>query len=171
MRKKAEKRIGFSACFLRKEDAMTLQEALDIVDEMKPNMMSRKLKLKYLTEIEQLIFDEIVSKHYPKGWTPPRTIRPAEDPMDRQEEEAAEEQEKPEKPVYNEQSDDGTVMIVPDPYSMVYIYWVMSKIDIQNQEDARYNIDRAHFENAYNTMSDWWTREHMPVQKTREFRL
>ena len=42
---------------------MTLQEALDIVDEMKPNMMSRPLKLKYLTEIEQLIHDEIVMTH------------------------------------------------------------------------------------------------------------
>lgn len=125
---------------------MTLQEALDITDEMKPNMMSRKLKVKYLTEIEQLIHAEIVMKH----------VHP-------EEAEAV--------PVYTEQSDDGTVLIVPDPYSMVYVYWLMSKIDIQNQEDGRYNIDRAHFENAYDTMSDWWTREHMPIARTREFRL
>ena len=125
---------------------MTLQEVLDIVDEMKPNMMRRKLKMKYITEIEQLIHDEIVMKH-------------------------AHTEEQETKPVYTESSDPGTVLIVPDPYSMVYVYWLMSKIDMQNQEDGRYNIDRAHFENAYNTMSDWWTREHMPVQKTREFRL
>lgn len=125
---------------------MTLQEALDQVDELKPNMMSRKLKVKYLTEIEQLIHAEIVMKH-----------------------EHPEEAEA--KPVYSEQSDQGTELIVPDPYSMVYVYWLMSKIDIQNQEDGRYNIDRAHFENAYETMSDWWTREHMPIQRTREFRL
>ena len=125
---------------------MTLQEVLDIVDEMKPNMMRRNLKMKYITEIEQLIHDEIVMKH-------------------------AHTEEQEAKPVYTESSDPGTVLIVPDPYSMVYVYWLMSKIDMQNQEDGRYNIDRAHFENAYNTMSDWWTREHMPVQKTREFRL
>ena len=125
---------------------MTLQEALDQLDEMKPNMMSRKLKVKYLTEIEQLIYDEIVMRH-----------------------------EHPElmggKPVYNEDSDDGTVLIIPDPYSSVYLYWLMTKVDIQNQEDARYNIDRQHFESAYDTMSDWYTREHMPKQMTREFRL
>ena len=125
---------------------MTLQEALDQVDELKPNMMSRKLKIKYLTEIEQLIHDEIVMAH---EHTEEQAIRPA----------------------YSEQSDEGTVLIVPDPYSMVYVYWLMSKIDIQNQEDARYNIDRAYFENAYDTMSDWWTRAHMPVQRTREIRL
>ena len=125
---------------------MTIQEALDQLDEMKPNMMSRRLKVKYLTEIEQLIHGEIVMNH-----------------------EHAEEEE--EKPVYTEDSDPGTVLIIPDPYSSVYLYWLMTKVDIQNQEDARYNIDRQHFENAYDTMSDWYTREHMPKQMTREFRL
>ena len=125
---------------------MTIQEVLDQLDEMKPNMMSRKLKVKYLTEIEQLIYDEIVLKHVQ-----------AEEPAG--------------KPVYTEDSDPGTVLIIPDPYSSVYLYWLMTKVDIQNQEDARYNIDRQHFENAYDTMSDWYTREHMPKQMTREFRL
>lgn len=124
---------------------MTIQEALDQLDEMKPNMMSRKLKVKYLTEIEQLIYDEIVLKHV--------------------------QAEETEKPVYTEDSDPGTVLIIPDPYSSVYLYWLMTKVDIQNQEDARYNIDRQHFETAYDTMSDWYTREHMPKQMTREFRL
>ena len=125
---------------------MTLQEALDIADAMKPNMMDRQLKVKYLTEIEQLIWAEILMRH---AHTPEQEV----------------------KPVYTEETDPGTVLIVPDPYSMVYVYWLMSKIDIQNQEDARYNIDRAHFENEYDTMSDWWTRTFMPIQYTREFRL
>ncbi len=125
---------------------MTLQEALDIIDEMKPNMMKRDLKIKYITEIEQLIHDEILMNH---EHTP--------------EEETC--------PVYTEETLPGTVLIVPDPYSMVYVYWVMTKIDMQNQEDARYNVDRSHFENEYDAMSDWWTRNKMPIQKTREFRL
>ena len=75
------------------------------------------------------------------------------------------------KPEYTEQTDPGTNLLVPDPYSMVYIYWLMSKIDIQNQEDGRYNIDRAHFENAYNTMSDWWNRTFTPNQTARELRI
>ena len=125
---------------------MTIQEALDTADEMKANMMKPRLKLKYLTEIEQLIHDEIVMTH----------------------EHTAEEEEKP---VYTEETEPGTDLVVPDPYSMLYVYWLMSKIDIQNQEDIRYNDDRMHFENAYNTMSDWWTRHRMPIQRTREFLL
>ena len=125
---------------------MTLQEALDIADEMKPNIMSRKLKVKYITEIEQLIHSELVMTH-----------------------EHTQEQET--KPFYTEDSDPGTVLIAEDPYSMVYVYWLMTKIDMQNQEDGRYNIDRMHFENQYEELSDWWTRHNMPIQKTREFRL
>ena len=125
---------------------MTLQDAINITDEMKPNMMSIMLKLKFLTEIEQLIHDEIVLRH--------------EHP-----------EEQHEKPVYTEDSDMLTEMIVPDPYSMVYVYWLMTKLDMQNQEDERYNVDRAHFENAWGNLGDWWTRTKMPRQKTREFRL
>ena len=125
---------------------MTIMEALDIVDEMKPNMMSSRLKMKYLTEIEQLIHAEIVMKH--EHTQAQETV-----------------------PVYSEDDSPDTVLIVPDPYSMVYVYWLMSKVDIQNQEDGRYNVDRAHFENAYETMSDWYTRNHMPIQTVREFRL
>ena len=125
---------------------MTLQDAINITNEMKPNMMSIMLKLKFLTEIEQLIHDEIVLRHE----------HPAEQDA---------------KPVYTEDSDMLTELMVPDPYSMVYVYWLMTKLDMQNQEDARYNIDRAYFENAYDTFSDYYTRTHMPVQRTREFRL
>ena len=125
---------------------MTLQDAIDMLDEMKPNMMSTRLKLKYLTEIDQLIHDEIVIKH---------------------EHTAAQDA----KPVYDEDTDMMTELIVPEPYDMVYVYWLMSKADIQNQEDGRYNVDRAHFENAYQTMADWWTREHMPTQRNRELKI
>ena len=124
---------------------MTLQEALDLTDEMKPNMMSRKSKVKFVEELEQLIFSEILLKH-----------------------EHSEEYDT--KPEYNEETDEGTELLVPDPYSMVYVYWLMSKIDMQNQEDARYNIDRAQFDTAYLTMADWWNRTYTPISRNRELR-
>ena len=125
---------------------MTIQDAIATADEMKANMMSPRLKYKYLTEIEQLVHGEIVMKH---------------------EHTAAQET----KPVYTEETDKLTELIIPDPYSMLYVYWLLTKIDMQNQEDGRYNVDRAHFENAWDTMSDWYTRSHMPIQRTREFLL
>ena len=125
---------------------MTLQEALDIADEMKPNMMRRDTKIKHLNDLEQMIFDEILMKH-----------------------EHAEEQEV--RPDYNDDSDPGTVLIVPDPYSKLYWMWLMARIDMQNQEDLRFNIDMTHFDTAYREMSDWWNRTYMPISKNRELRI
>jgi hypothetical protein len=51
---------------------------------------------------------------------------------------------------------------------MVYVYWLMARIDHLNQEIDKYNTDRAMFENAYYEMSDWWNREKMPVMRNRQ---
>ena len=122
---------------------MTLQEALDMADEMKPNMMKRETKIRHLTDLEEMIWAEIVMKHV---HTPQQAV----------------------KPHYTDDSDPGTVLLVPDPYSSLYPFWIMSRIDLLNQELDKYNNDRALFENAYNEMHDWWNRTKMPVQRNRQ---
>ena len=125
---------------------MTIQEVLDQTDAMRPNMMPREMKIRFLQELDQLIYREILLKH-----------------QHTEEEEVL--------PEYGADVDEGTALLVPDPYSDVYPKYLLTQIDRQNQEDGRYNVDRAQFENAYDTMSDWWTREHMPLQRVREFRI
>ena len=117
---------------------MTIQHAIDQADQLKPNYMDRPMKVAMLQELDQLIYNEILLKH-----------------------EHTQEEEVP--PEYSGDRTGETVLLVPEPYSMVYIYWLMSKIDLMNQELDKYNNDRALFENAYDTMSDWWTRTRMPV--------
>jgi hypothetical protein len=122
---------------------MTLQQAMDQADNLKPNMMDRDMKIMFLQEIEQKIYTEILLKH-----------------------EHEETQEV--MPAYDSDTDAGTVLLVPDPYSVVYVYWLLSKIDFQNLEMDKYNNDRAMFENAYGEMQDWWNRTYMPIQKHRQ---
>ena len=125
---------------------MTIQEAMDLANQMKPNMMIPGTQIRFLSELEGKIHEEIVMKH-----------------VHTEEEET--------KPQYDTGSDPGTVLLVPAPYDMLYVYWLMSKIDLMNMEMDKYNNDRALFENAYDEMSDWWTRTKMPLQAAREFML
>ena len=125
---------------------MNIQEVLDLADSMKPNMMLPQIKLAYLTEIDGMIYEELVMKH-----------------AHTEEEEA--------RPHYDSDTDPGTELIVPSPYDMLYVYWLMQKIDLLNMEMDKFNNDRALFETAYAEASDWWTRSRMPIQETREFRL
>lgn len=125
---------------------MTIQEALDHADELRPNMMSRPLKIKHLSILDGLIHHEIRMKH--------------------------EHDEDAVCPEYNEDTDPSTVLLVPPPYDEeLYTSWLISKIDLQNMEMDKYNNDRILFENAYDTMSDWWTRTHMPACPVRHVRL
>lgn len=125
---------------------MNIQQALDFADQLKPNMMERQMKIAFLTEMEQLFHREILMKH-----------------------EHTEEEEQ--LPVYTEDTDAGTEMLIPDPYSMVYVYWLLSKIDMQNLEEDKWDQDTQRFEQAWGTLDDWWTRNHMPIQTQREFYL
>ena len=114
-----------------------------MADQMKPNMMPREMKIRFLQELDQMIYEEILLKH----------------------EHTQEEETKPE---YDSDTDPGTELLVPDTYAMVYVYWLMSKIDMQNLEMDKYNNDRALFEHAYAEMHDWWNRTRMPVQRHRQ---
>ena len=116
---------------------MTIQEVLSTTDELKANMMIEVTKIRFISEVEGKIYKEIFKKH---------AGLPAE-----------------EQPVYDDATDRGTVLLVPAPYDMVYVYWLMCQIDLMNMEMDKYNNDRALFENAWSEFADYWRREHMPV--------
>lgn len=125
---------------------MTIQQAMDTADAMKPNMMLETVKIGFLSEIEGKIHEEIIMTH----------------------EHTAEEETCP---VYDESTDTSTEMLVPAPYDMVYVYWLMAQIDHLNQEMDKYNNDRGLFEDAWGNFADYWNRKKMPIQRNREFRI
>ena len=118
---------------------MTLQEVLSTTDELKANMMSEATKIRFISEIEGRVHQEILMKH-----------------------EHTEEEET--LPVYDDNTDPSTTMLVPAPYDMLYVYWLMSKIDMLNQEPEKEYNNSVRFDKAWNEFSDYWTREHMPLQ-------
>jgi hypothetical protein len=125
---------------------MKLQQAIDRVDMMRPNMQERELKIAWLSELDGLIWKELISKHVYYGWLPKM-------------------------PEYDRDTDPGTELLVPVPYDNIYTYWLMAKIDEQTLETEKYNNDQAMFTASYESFSDYWTRTHMPLTRTRELRL
>lgn len=136
---------------------MKLQQAIDRVDEMRPNMQSRTLKLDWLSELDGLIWKEIIIKHWMTGEEMLRYARNEDGTFV--------------VPAYDEDTDEGTEMLVAFPYDNIYLYWLMAKIDEQTLETEKYNNDRAMFNASYESFSDYWTRNHMPKTRVRELRL
>ena len=125
---------------------MTINEAITLADQMKPNMMSMAAKVRFLNEIEGKIHAEILMKH----------------------EHTAEEAICPH---YDNDTDQGTELLVKAPYDMVYVYWIMAQIDHRNQETENFNADYAMFDNAWGNFGDYWTREHMPLTAMPHYRV
>ena len=64
-----------------------------------------------------------------------------------------------------------TELLVPYPYSDVYIWYIIRNIDLYNNEIARYNNSNAMYNNAYLTYSDYYTRSHGPRQGITNFKV
>ena len=136
---------------------MKLQQAIDRVDEMRPNMQSRELKIAWLSELDGLIWQELIKKHE-------MTVAEFESyPKDAN--------GLPVMPEYDADTDPGKKLLVPAPYDNIYVYWLMAKIDEQTLEQEKYNNDRALFNGSWESFSDYWTRNHMPISAVREIRL
>lgn len=136
---------------------MRLQQAMDRVDEMRPNMQDNLLKIDWLSELDGLIWKELIIRH---EMTPEEYAGYPQD-----------ENGIPQMPVYDADTDPGQQLLVPAPYDNIYLYWLMAKIDEQTMEQEKYNNDRAMFNASWESFSDYWTRNHMPLSKIRELKL
>ena len=128
---------------------MTIQEALDRVDIIRPNGLKKINKIAALSELDGLIRKEIIDRHY--------QTRDEEVPGPYE--------------GYTEETDPATELLAPFPYDEIYTYWLCCKVDYQNLEMDKYNNDRLMFNNAFDTLSDYWTRTHLPIQLNRELRI
>lgn len=116
---------------------VTVGEVIAVVDNTKPNGFEEELKKKWIEQLEETIFEELVKN-------------------------CEEDEEVNEKADYMENE---TVLRIPVPYDDVYRYYVEAQIDYGNGEIDKYNNSMGMFNQAYETMSGWYIRNHMPLQK------
>ena len=116
---------------------MTIEQAIDICDRQKPNGYTAEDKIHWLSKLDQMIFDEIVSRH--EG---------GPDHFDG----------------YREDADGETQLMADDAYADMYVKWLFAQIDFANAEIARYNNSMAMFNALYDGFAKSYTRRHMPRQ-------
>ena len=100
---------------------MTLIEAIDLINALKPNTYTHTDKVKWLSNLDGIIKNEIIDTH--------------------------EGAEKVTFDGYNEDTDLATELLVPAPYESIYRYWLEANIDYANGEYGRYN-NRTHMPNG-----------------------
>lgn len=118
------------------------------------NAVPDNVKLTWLTELDQNIYDDVILTHmHPlplegetsRWWSIVDgrwTFAPA--------------------PHYDEDNS-GDELIAESPDDVIYIYWLMAKIDLYSQELTDYNTDLLLFENAYGIYKRRYHRTHMTM--------
>jgi hypothetical protein len=124
---------------------MTIHEAIARVDAVKPNRYKEAQKIAWLGNLEGQIFNELVLTHE----HPPMIVQ-----LD-----------------FNENMDTDQKLIAPHPYDEVYTLCLQSQIDLNNMEIAKYNNSKTLYNNAYQTLVDYWNRTHMPLGRVTHFKL
>lgn len=120
---------------------MTLMEAINHLDAVKPNGYKQNEKIRWLSTLDGMIKKEIIETH-----------------------------EDGEKVIFGgyTEADLTKTLIVHAPYDDIYIKWLEAKIDFANGEYLKYNNSALAFNEEYQRFARAYHREHRPIN-TAEF--
>lgn len=122
---------------------MTIIEAINTIDAIKPNSYEQTEKIKWLSTLDGRIKREIIDTH-----------------------EGADAVVFSE---YNSSTPLDTELLVPAPYDEVYIKYLEAMIDNANNEYAKYNNSSVMFNNAYIEYWRYYNRNHLPISGKRKY--
>lgn len=120
---------------------MTVQEAIDRIDNLNPNQYGTETKMAWLNNLELLIFNDVILRHHPLPMEP-----------------------------FKPHTDSDEYLIVNAPYDELYVAYLHMKIDEANQETTRYNNSLSIFEARYEDFKKYYNRTRKPVCEAK-FRL
>ena len=122
---------------------MNIIECLNKIDALKPNTYDRVDKIRWLSNLDGMIYNNIITTH--------------------------EGAEGVEFKGYDIDTPIETELIVPAPYDDVYVKWLEAQIHYSNGETGRYNNALIVFNDAYSSFERYYNRTHMPKGTSLKF--
>ena len=122
---------------------MTIIEAINQIDTLKPNTYSQNDKVRWLSCLDGKVKEEIIDTHEggeDVSFSGYDASTPLSDPL-----------------------------LVTEPYDDVYRYWLEAQIDYANGEYTKYNNSMSMFNEAYSAYERYYHRNHLPVGKQFKF--
>ena len=115
---------------------MTIIEAINRIDSLKPNNYSQDDKVAWLSKIDGIIKEKIIDTH--EG---------GEDIVYEG---------------YDADTNTATELIAKAPYDDLYIKWLEAQIDYANNEYGKYNNSMTMYNATYAEYENYCNRSHMP---------
>ena len=122
---------------------MTINEAINKTDALKPNNFSVEDKIGWLSTLDFTVKREMIDTH--EG---------GEDIVFEG---------------YTEETDLDTELLAPAPYDEMYLRWLEAQIDYANNEFGKYNNAIEMYNTAWQAYRNHYNRTHMPISKRMQF--
>ena len=118
---------------------MRIRQAIEELRSLKPNQYSDETLLRWLSELDGQIYEEIM-KNAEDAPPPPQLPYRMDASLERE-------------------------LLAPFPHEGLYISYMSMQVDYHNGETNRYNNGMVMFNMAYQMLENAWIRNHMPKQK------
>lgn len=120
---------------------MTLIEAINKLDSIKPNGYMQTEKVAWLSELDGMIKELVIDTHE----------------LNDGEEVTFE--------GYTDETPLDTKLLVHAPYEDLYVLWLESKVDYTNGEYVKYNNSITRYNDIFKEFNNHYNRTHMPIGK------
>ena len=124
---------------------MTVIEAIEEADVLKPNLFQVQNKIAWLSRLDLRVYNEVMLTHqWNEGETDPQFTGYTKD-------------------------DTETTLLVPEPWAEMYVYYLSAMIDFNNLEYDGFNASNAMFETVYSQYANRYNDEHMPISAVKRY--
>ncbi len=117
---------------------MTIREAIDRAAELRPDTLSEEAKRQWLAQLDGVLRRQVLALHSGDG------AGGAGADTSRQ---------------------DDTVLLAEEPYSAVYLYWLMAQADLAEGELTRYANDMLLYNAALAEFAAAYKNRNLPLQR------
>lgn len=154
---------------------MTLGELIGKVTLLRPSEYDKDELTQWVNEVEFMAYDQVIGMAEPEKEAPTQstvTVKRTEVGDSANGTAEAQPDNKPPKLAeyqpYEYSKDVDKILLIPNQFGGVYTSYLFSKIDFNNAEIDRYNLDAAMFSSEWAAYAGWYRRSHRPRRVTHE---
>lgn len=126
---------------------MTIQQAIDLADDLKPNQIEKVRKIEWLNRLDEWIWREIMCRREKRPDTPD-AFTP-----------------------YTLATDGDTELLIQPPFEDTYRFWLETQIDLVNEDFDLYLNSNTLYQEALGRFTRYWYRNHPMKEPERSSHL
>jgi len=143
---------------------MTVLQAITQARRVRENQYDDEQMVQWLSDLDAMLYQNVIKWHEQPEEEQPEGEPPTDENTEQTEETPEVSGERKPGGPYDPEKDMDAALLVPDPYSRLYVLYIMAQVDFLNAELSRYNNTMVMYNMALSEYANWYNRNNMPRQ-------